>query len=46
MNDVTVVKLDIEAMYPSIQFLLVKETVRYFLKDLSEEDKEKIEKSL
>ena len=45
-NDVTVAKLDIEAMYLSIQFSLVKKAVRYFSKDLSEEDKKKIDKFL
>ena len=45
-NDVTIAKLDTEAMYPSIQFLLVKKVVRYVSRDLSEEDKRKIEKCL
>ena len=45
-KDVTIAKLDIVAMYPSIQFLLVKKAVRYYAKDMSEEDKSKIEKCL
>lgn len=41
-KDVTIAKLDIVAMCLSIKFLLVKKAVRYYAKDLSEEDKSKI----
>ena len=42
----TLAKLDIVAMYPSIQFLIVKKAVRYFSKDLPDEMKKKIETCL
>ena len=45
-NEVTLAKLDTVAMYPSIQFLLVKKAVRFNSKELSKRDKEKIEKCL
>ena len=41
-NEVTLEKLDIVAMYPSIQFLFVKKAVRFYSKDLSKVEKEKI----
>ena len=40
-NEVTLAKVDIVAMYLSIQFLLVKKAVRFYSKDLSKGDKEK-----
>ena len=41
-KEVTVAKLDIVAMYPSIQFLLVKKAVQFFSKELPKEEKNKI----
>ena len=41
-KEVTVAKLDIVAMYPSIQFLIVKKAVEYFSKDLQEKRKRKL----
>ena len=45
-REVTIAKLDIVAMYPSIQFLIVKKAVRYFARELSSENNQKIEKCL
>ena len=41
-----IVKLDIEAVYPSITYTLVAEAVRYFTRELSEEDKMRVEANL
>ena len=41
-NEVTLAKLDIVAMYPSIQFVIVQKAVQFFSKDSSKRDKEKI----
>ena len=41
-KEITVVKLDIVAMYPSIQFLIAKKAVEYFSKELPREEKKKI----
>ena len=41
-REVTIAKLDIVAMYPSIQ----KKAVRYFARELSSENNQKIEKCL
>ena len=45
-NKVTIAKLDIVAMYPSIQFKLVRKAIEFFAQDLPEKEKEKIEKCL
>ena len=45
-NKGTIAKLDIVAMYPSIQFLLVKKTVKYFSKKLPRKEKQKVNKCL
>ena len=45
-KDVTLAKLDIVGMYPLIQFLIVKKSVRFFSKDLSSDQKNKIETCL
>ena len=46
MDKDLIVKLDIETMYPSITCKLVAETVRYFTKGFSEEDKMRVEDGL
>ena len=45
-RQVTIAKLDIVAMYPSIQFKLVRKAVEFFSKSLTKRDKKKIEKCL
>ena len=45
-KEVTIAKLDIIVMYPSIQFKLVRKSVDYFSKSLSTKEKEKIGKCL
>ena len=42
----TIVSIDAEEFYPSIKFKLVKKAVNYFAKNLSKEDKNKIEQCL
>jgi hypothetical protein len=38
--DVTIISLDIEAMFPSIKFKLVQQAVEYFSGGLSDEEKD------
>ena len=45
-KEVTIAKLDIVAMYPSIQFLIVKKAVEQFSKDIPREEKKKIRRCL
>jgi hypothetical protein len=42
----TIVTVDIEAMYPSIQFIHVRKAVEYFLRDAPQEDKIKADQCL
>ena len=42
----TIVTVDIEAMYPSIQFIHVQKAVEYFLRDAPQEDKIKAYRGL
>ncbi len=42
----TIVTVDIEAMYPSIQFIHVQKAVEYFLRDAPQEDKIKADRCL
>ena len=41
-----IIKLDIEAMYPSITYELVAKSVGYYAKEFSEKDKMRVESSL
>ena len=41
-----IVKLDIEAVYPSITYTLAAEAVCYFTRELSEEDKMRVKADL
>ena len=45
-SQASIVTLDIEAMYPSIQIEHVKRAIEYFLRDASEEDKVKADSCL
>ena len=45
-KNITIVLLDIEAMYPSIKFKAVKQAVNYFGRNLSDESKITVEKCL
>ena len=45
-KNVTVISLDIEAMYPSITFNMVAKAINFFSKDLKKEQKETIEDCL
>jgi hypothetical protein len=45
-DDVTIISLDIEAMYPSIKFKHVQNAVEYFISGLSERDMETVNECL
>jgi hypothetical protein len=45
-DNVTIISLDIEAMYPSIKFKLVQQGVEYFSGGLSDEEKDIVNECL